>query len=242
MCSVLLLIFSIMPSYLFGAESIRVVTDAWPPYVFEEQGTMTGFDYEVMQAVMKRMGYSVEFRLMPWKRCLQMIESGQADALLDVSITEERKRSMIFPSEPLSDSASVLFHRRGQRYRFNTLEDLRGLRIGTIAGYEYNKEFLEADYIFREPVADLQQNIRKLMNGRIDLFISNRRVGLYALQRAGALDAVAYLPKPVSGGEVYLAFTRTDANRVLAKKFSESLRTFKGTKEYRDIHARYGQR
>lgn len=77
MFSLFLLIALLMPTKGVARETIRVVTDAWPPYVFEENGSITGFDYEVTQVVLSRMGYVMDFRLLPWKRCLQMIEAGQ---------------------------------------------------------------------------------------------------------------------------------------------------------------------
>jgi polar amino acid transport system substrate-binding protein len=235
-----MMLFSAAAFRLDAAETITIVADSWPPYVFEENGEFKGFDYETAKEVFARLGYRVELKLLPWKRCLWMVESGQADAVLDASITDERKKTMLFPDEKISDSASVLFYLRGKNFRFSELRDLRGLRIGTILGYMYSKEIAEADYFVKEPVVDIIQNMRKLESGRIDLFISNRYVGLYSIRKAGFKGKIEYLPKPISGGEMYVAFAVTERNRKLVKDFSAMLRQFKLTAEYARIIRSYG--
>lgn len=223
-------------------EKIQIITDAWPPYVFEESGTPTGFDYEVMMAVLQRMGYEVDFQFLPWKRCVEMIKTQQADGILDISRNEERTAFMHFPNEPLSESTSVLFHLKSRQYTFASLEDLKGLTIGTILGYKYsNTEFLEADYFVREPVKSEEQNFRKLIHGRIDLLLTNRNVGLFTAKKMGLLDKISYLPKPLSSGSNYLAFAKKKGYASLTVRFSESLAEFKETEAYRSILQRYGQ-
>lgn len=223
-----------------GAEPFVIVADSWPPYVYEESGKIKGFDYEVSREVLSKLGFSVELKLIPWARCLWMVSHGEADAILDASITPERQQTMIFPDEKISDSSSVLFCLKGRNYRYSDLRDLAGLRIGTIRGYMYSKEIEEADWFVKEPVVDVDQNIRKLLGGRIDLFISNRYVGEYSIRKAGAADRIVYLPKPVSGGELYLAFSRRERNIRLVKEFSEALRRFKKSGEFAQIMKRYG--
>lgn len=220
---------------------LLVVTDEWAPYVIEENGVISGFDYEAMKAVFARMGYAVDFRLYPWKRCLYMVETQRADAILDASINEDRKKTLFFPEENISKSSSVLFHLRGRKYSFEKLQDLKGLKIGTILGYEYNREFLTADYFVREPVENIEQNFKKLMLGRIDLFISNRSVGLFNAKNLNHLDEISYLPKVVSGGDNFVAFSRKPGHAELAQEFSKVLKAYKKTDEYSAILHKYGQ-
>jgi polar amino acid transport system substrate-binding protein len=220
---------------------LLVVTDEWAPYVIEENEVISGFDYEVMIAVFSRMGYTVDFRLYPWKRCIYMVETQRADAVLDASINETRKKTLFFPEENISKSSSVLFHLRGRKYSFEKLQDLKGLKIGTILGYEYNREFLAAEYFVREPVENIEQNFKKLVLGRIDLFISNKSVGLFNAKNFGYLEDIAYLPKTVSGGDNFVAFSRKPGHAELAQEFSRVLQAYKKTGEYRAILQKYGQ-
>lgn len=37
-------------------ETLRLVTDAWAPYVYEEDGQAAGLDYELTREVLQRLG------------------------------------------------------------------------------------------------------------------------------------------------------------------------------------------
>ena len=148
---------------------------------------------------------------------------------------------MHFPEEPLSESSSVLFHLKGKPYAFAGLKDLKGLTIGTILGYKYSKEFLEAGYFKREPVKTEEQNFHKLLHGRIDMLLTNKNVGLFTAKNMGVLDNVDYLLKPLSGGNNYLAFAKKPGSANLAEEFSVYLAEFKKTVAFRSILHRYGQ-
>ncbi|WP_246433954.1 substrate-binding periplasmic protein [Spirochaeta isovalerica] len=231
----------LLPSALVAKDPLQIVTDIWAPYVYRDEESAAGFDYEVMDAVLKRMEVDYELKILPWKRCIYLIENREADAILDISMNDNRLETMIFPEEPISSSESVLFYRKGTTYRFAGLSDLDNLIVGTILGYEYNRDFLEAENFKKEPVTSLEQNIGKLLLGRIDMFISNRSVGLFTIMNMGKSSEITYLPEPVSGGLNYLAFSKVESNVNLAKAFSEELKRFKTTAEYRTILARYGQ-
>lgn len=222
-------------------DRLLVVTDEWPPYVFHENQGFAGFDYEVMMAVFSEMGYEVNFQIYPWKRCIHMIETHLADAILDVGLTEARKKIMYFPEEKISESSSVLFHLKGKQYKYESLQDLQGLSIGTIRGYEYNKEFLDADYFFKEPVEREEQNFTKLILGRIDMVLINKNVGLYNAQKMGVLEEIDFIPKAVSGGDNFMAFSKKPGHAKLAEEFSDNLKSFKKTPAFQEILHKYGQ-
>lgn len=223
------------------AEQLVVVTEAWAPYVYQDAGIAKGFDYEVMVAVFRDMGYTADCRFYPWKRCLRMVRSQEADAILDVGLNPERAKQMFFPDESISESISVLFFLKGRPDNFKVLSDLTGMKIGTVLGYFYNQEIEDADYFIKEPVRDIEQNFKKLLAGRIDMFISNKHVGLFNAQNLGLLDRIDYSKNKISGGRNYVAFSLKPANKALATVFSAHLKTFKTTSRYRAIMQKYGQ-
>lgn len=233
--------FLVITSHATVAEQLVVVTEAWAPYVYEDAGVTKGFDFEVMAAVFREMGYTADCRFYPWKRCLRMVRTQEADAILDVSLNPERSKQMFFPEESISESTSVLFFLKGRPDNFSTLSDLAGLKIGTVLGYFYNQAIQDAEYFIKEPVRDIEQNFNKLLAGRIDMFISNKHVGLFNAQKLGLLDRIGYTRKKISGGRNYVAFSLKPDNKDLAMAFSTRLKTFKTTSRYRAIMQKYGQ-
>lgn len=224
-----------------SAETIDVVSDSWPPYVFEDGGRIAGTDYETAKAVLEGMGHQLRLTFYPWKRCVAMVEDGSADAIMDAGKTPRRERALVFPDEPLSSSRTVLFHLKGKPFVFRSLADLRGLKVGTQLGYSYSAEFDRARGFTKDPVESVETNIRKLLYGRIDLFMANRNFGLFEANRMGVLNQIGHSEKTISSGDVYLAFSRKSPKSVLAGEFETALKRFKGTDRYRAILKKYGQ-
>jgi polar amino acid transport system substrate-binding protein len=231
----------VLGSGTVSADTIDVVSDSWPPYVFEDNGRIAGTDYETVKAVLEGMGHQLRLTFYPWKRCIAMVEDGSADALMDAGKTEQRETTLIFPKEPLSSSQTVLFHLKGRLFVFRSLADLKGLKVGTQLGYSYSVEFNQARGFIKEPVESVEINIRKLLYGRIDLFMANRNFGLFEAQRLGVSDQIAHLQKTISSGDVYLAFSRKSPKNALAAEFAKALKQFKKTERYRAILKKYGQ-
>src|SRR5690606_8420098 len=130
------------------AEPLRIVTEAWAPYVYEENGRPAGLDYEITAEVLRRLGVEAQLQFMPWKRCLLAMEQGQADGILDVFHNAEREPAMVYVAEPLSEVEFVLFYARKRPYAYHSLEDLRDLLIGISPGYWYNNQAFRDSRLF----------------------------------------------------------------------------------------------
>ena len=227
-------------SLLAHAERLRIVTDPWAPYVYEEDGQVKGIDYEVTAEVFKRLGVEVDWQLMPWRRCMLMVDQGLADGVLDIFHSTLRDSQLFYPNEPLSDVEFVLFQANDRRHPVNSLEDLRGLTVGTSAGYDYGTEFLESPLFRREAAPTQEANFGKLQRGRIDLVITDRRVGRFMLARLGLEQQISELPLIIRRQSQYLAVRRNAGMDLLAQRFAAELRRFKQESGYAEIQERYG--
>ncbi|MFP3458786.1 hypothetical protein R0J89_21285, partial [Psychrobacter sp. SIMBA_152] len=77
---------------------------------------------------------------------------------------------------------------------FRTLDDLKGLTIGTSPGYLYSKDFSDSTLFIREPAPTHEANFGKLVRGRIDLLITDRRVGQHLLDELGIRGSITENP------------------------------------------------
>jgi polar amino acid transport system substrate-binding protein len=169
-------------------ERLRLVSDDWAPYVYQQNGQPTASTTKSppgVQAPRRRSGW----QFLPWKRCLAMIEQGLADGILDIFQTESRQPTWCTP-EPMSDVEFVLFQAR------TPPEDLAGLTVGTSPGYAYGG--VQRGHHFRAKPRHHEANFGKLMLGRIDLAITDRRVGHYLLRQLGLQQQVEELPLVIS--------------------------------------------
>lgn len=240
LCALAAIFLMLAASSAHAQPVVHVVTEAWPPYVYEENGVPKGFDYEITREILQGSGFEMRLSFYPWKRCLEMMRNGQADALLDAGINDERLQYMAFPAEPLSSSQTVFFHPVDKPFVFNSYEDLTGLTIGTQLGYYHAKQFMESDEFTRVPARSLENGFKMLLAGNVDLTAANRHFGLYTAHAMGISDQIGYTDKPLSGGDNYMAFSRAGNHPNLAHAFSEALKKYKTTPRYLEILARYG--
>jgi polar amino acid transport system substrate-binding protein len=183
-----------------AASSVHLATDP------EKQG---GFLVAVTQRAFERMGYTVNVSYVPWARALRMVAAGEAEALLGAYHTAERAERLLY-TDPIGSAEVVFFGLKDAGIRYQSLEDLRPYRIGTIIGASYTPEFDAADFLMKEPVSDYVLNLRKLLAGRVHLVVEKRSVVEHALATlfAGEASRVASLGKPLKTARFFNAFSR----------------------------------
>lgn len=209
-----------------------LLTSGWEPYYAPysfhgADGVPTGVDIELIRLIAAEVGCVVRFRELPWARILVEVEQGVVDIASSASMTPERAAFALF-SAPYRRTDMGLYARRGEadRYPLRGLADVldRGLRLGYIVGYYYGAEFerLQSHPRFAEladPAVDYANNIRKLINGRIDLYLVED-VGVMGaqLQALGLAEAVQRHPLSLSGEALHFILSRKtiDAARLAA--------------------------
>ncbi|WP_194789846.1 substrate-binding periplasmic protein [Pseudomonas sp. UFMG81] len=226
-------------SPLAHAERLRIVSDDWAPYLYQDGAQPKGIDYEVTNEVFKRLGVEVQWEILPWKRCLAMIQQGLVDGVMDVFRIDSRQGFMVYPDEPMSDVEFVLFQARARRHTVNNLEDLAGLTVGTSPGYTYDSTFADSPLFRRESAPSHEANFGKLALGRIDLLVTDRKVGRYLIRKLGMEQTVEELPLVIGRQQQYLGLARKPGREQLAQAFSEELQRFKQEPGYAAINARY---
>lgn len=231
-----------VPGNIYPAErTLTVITYPFEPYIFPSESDLKGIDYEITEAVFKNLNIPIKIEYYPWKRCLVMMMNKEADAIIDLLMTEERKRYLFFPEEPISINSLVVFHHKGNHLNIKSLQDLKHYVIGTQLGWEYPTE-LDTVLVNREEVRSMEQNFRKLVTDRVDIMVENNIVGLYTAKITGLSGQVEVLELPKQFiSQYYVGFAKKGGYASLARKFSDALKEFKKTKEYSDIMKKYGQ-
>jgi len=95
--TVLIVIFT--TSLLFAKKIVINTDDNWFPFTFKEKGKSIGVHIDILTQALKNLGYEVEFKPYPWKRCLVNVESGDADAILSASYKDKRAVFATYPPD-----------------------------------------------------------------------------------------------------------------------------------------------
>jgi polar amino acid transport system substrate-binding protein len=221
------------------AERLRIVTEPWPPYVFLENGQAKGIDYDVTVQVFERLGIDVQWQFLPWRRCLVMLDQGRADGVLDIIHTEERAQWLLFSNEPLSTIEFVLFQDNDHPHPVSRLDDLAGLTVGTSPAYTYGDAFTHSTHFRQDTAPSHESNFGKLMRGRIDLVITDRRVGNQVIRAKGLQERVSQLPLVIFRRAQFLAVRRNAGLDSLMQRFAAELERFKQEPQYQQLLQHY---
>jgi len=193
-----------------AARDLIILATPEEPYKFVENGTYKGIDIEVIDEVMRRLGltYSIEL-IESGTRIQQEAMSGRADMLLLFSRKPERLEFLHYPQESYIDISWNFFIRAADegKVEFETFEDLKGLQIGITQDFSYTPEFLTSGLSFQTIPRNTLQ-IGMLLAKRIDAVPMNTISTLYEEKKAGRLENLTYLPKPLITKPYYNVFSK----------------------------------
>jgi polar amino acid transport system substrate-binding protein len=187
---------------------ISLAATEWPPYV-SQQLANNGFVSEIITQAFTRVGYSVELSFMPWKRALQKVEAGHYDAAYPAYYSAERARIYAL-SQPFSAGPIGFYKRKDRDISYQTLRDLQPYRIGVVRGY-VNTSALDAVTFLEKDIADNdEQNLRKLLKGRVDLIVIDKLTAQYLLHTAIPEGGryVEFLHPPLAEKRIHVLFSR----------------------------------
>lgn len=112
--------------------------------------------------------------------------------------------------------------------------------MGTSPGYLYSQDFRESTLFKHEPAPTHEANFGKLLRGRIDLLITDRRVGQHLLDQLDIRQQITENPVVISRQSQFLAVRRNAGMDLLVQRFGAELKRFKREPAYAELSARYG--
>jgi polar amino acid transport system substrate-binding protein len=199
-----------------------------------DQEKTGGFLLELTVEAMKKSGYETKVQFVPWARAVNMVTNGATDGLLGCYYSDERAKVLAY-SDLLAESPMSFFALEKSHIKYSTLDDLAQYSIGTIIGAAYPKNFTDAANLRTEAVSSYQQNVAKLVAGRIGLFVEKRFVVENYLSAAdiSSNDKIVALEPPLVVNKFYNAFSKTvpDAEAKL-KAFNEGLAAIRADGTY----------
>lgn len=221
-CRIALLALCLLPAFASG-QSIRVVTEEFPPYNFARDGEVRGLSTAVVRAVLAEAGLEASIQLMPWARAYDL--ALHTENVLIYSITRTPAREALFKwVGQVAPSTWFLYSLRGHELGLKTLDDARPYRIATVYQDVGEQFLLEHGF---DPQRNLQSsnryahNYEKLKLGRVDLWIANAAMVDYLLREVGedpARQLTVELPLHELGDKgLYMAFSRATPDALVER-------------------------
>lgn len=218
--------------------SYKIVMDSsFAPFEYQnDSGKYEGIDVDLIQAIAKQQGFTVNISHPGFDAALNAVQSGQADAVMaGMSITDARKEIFDF-SNAYYTSNILLAVKSGSAIKSYT--DLQGLTVGAkngTASYAWLSQHSH-EYGYTLKAFDEASTMYDSLNaGSIQALMDDEAVLLYAIQQGRHFDT------PVSGeksGEYGFA-VRKGANPELIEMFNNGLANLVKSGEYDKIINKY---
>ncbi|WP_157359813.1 substrate-binding periplasmic protein [Caldimonas brevitalea] len=226
------------------AHDLKVVTEEYPPYNLVENGKVTGFSTEVVEAVLKELGLAVPIQVMPWARAYDVARN--ADNVLIYSIARTPEREKLFKwVGVVAPSEWALYAMRSSSIKLQTLDDARKYQIATV-NEDVGEQFLVSKgFVIGKNLQSSNKyefNYDKLKVGRVDLWVANDLVAHHLVRRDGGDPAqllARTLALPDLGGPgLYMAFGAKTSD-AMVERFKKGLETIKKNGKYEALKKKW---
>lgn len=228
------------------ASSISIRADMFFPISGNPFDERPGYMIDLAQEILSAKGYTVDYQLMPWSRSLIMAEKGLIDCVVGAYKNKDRK--LIYPEQPWGRDQNRFYVIKGAQWRFNKLEDIKAIRLGLIHDYLYSPGL---DSFIRKPENRssfeytygnnaLEQNIAKLLAGRIDATVETNLVMPEKLAELNLENDIIEAGALTPYNNLYIACSpKKQVTRKLIRWFDEGIEELRQSGKLQQILERY---
>ncbi|WP_461209449.1 ABC transporter substrate-binding protein [Desulfocurvus sp. DL9XJH121] len=183
------------------------MSGGYPPFnFFNDKNELVGFDVDVAREVATRLGVNLKPVTTEWSGIIEGLRSGAYDGILgSMAVTEQRLKVVNF-STPYYYSGAQLMVRADAGYA--APGDVKGATIGVVTGttFAQDAENLGAGEV--RLYKDDTQTLMELGNGVVDGVITDRVVGVNAMN-SGKFQ-IRMQGTPLRSEDIAVAFNKAD--------------------------------
>ena len=145
---------------------------------------LQGYAWDIFREAFHSMGYTINLKVRPWKRCLQSVRQGNVDLVFPASWNKERDKLYDYSSEHINLATYVAFYTNEQESRaWKGLESLNGKRVALMRGYTHGSEFDLSKQFKKFEIDSLSQAVAMMKSRRVDVFVGYKLVHGYQLKK-----------------------------------------------------------
>ena len=210
---------------------------SFAPFVFQnDQSKYTGIDMELIKAIAKDQGFTLEISNPGFDAAVSDVQNGNADGMIaGMTVTDARKATFDF-SDPYYTTNSILAVQESSK--ISSYEDLKGKTVGVKNGTA-SQTFLEENkskYGYKiKTFSDGASMYDSLNSGSVAAIMDDEPVIKYAIKQGRKFKT------PIEGTpSAQIAFAvQKDSNPELIEMFNNGLANLKESGEYQKILDKY---
>jgi arginine/lysine/histidine transporter system substrate-binding protein len=227
-----------LSSCVVKKENVLIVgTNAeYPPCTFIEQGTIVGFDIDLINEVAHRLGKKVEFHDMPFTTLLPQLQLGTIQVIAaGMSPTPERAQQVLFTKPHVSGSKFLIISRKPNIAPKN-LEELKDKDVVANEGFVIDA-YLNDHGVVTRKLPTVADAFLALKTGRAQVFVTaeNTVKPFFDLYGTEEFDM-----QPLPGAEESTAFAICKEHPELVKEINKILDQIKDDGTLETLRRKWG--
>jgi polar amino acid transport system substrate-binding protein len=197
-------------------KTVNLCFNNYPPYVIGDEtrysSQVEGVKVDIASTVFKELKVPVNITIMPFARCLSMVESGAMDGALPLSKNDEREKYMAFSHQ--ANPQHFVFVYKKSRFpkgiSWKTYNDISDLRLGINFGSYIDKN-MEVAFSAVKPIerpTNIETMITMLEKERIDLGAMDKLVALHMIRKLNLVGKLDVSEQTIGDNKVYFGISR----------------------------------
>lgn len=219
-------------------DAVHLLTEEYSPLNFTDEGKISGQATEVAEELIKRTGTKADIRMVVWEEGYKTVLEKPNTALFSTSMTPQRKEHLQWVG-PIAVLDTNLYALKGSGTDIKILDDAKKVgKIATVADYYTEQTLKKEGFTNLERCPNEEVALRKLLQGEVDLLVSNNTVMPALLKKVGSSINDVKSAFTVSADMTYIAFSRSTPPNLVAR-WQEKLDEMKRDGTFAKIYAKW---
>ena len=226
-------------STLFANKTIVLATGEWEPFTSQSYKEY-GIANAIVKEAFKLQNINVNYKFYPWKRAIFYVKTGKHEGSTIWIKTKQRELDFLYSEKSILTNETTFFHLKKTHFKWDDdISYLKKFKLGTTLGYSYTQELNNAikDNLLKPDIGlDDLKNLKKLLLGRIELFICDKNVCLTLIKKyftKTEQNKITYSKKPISKVPHFLVFNKKQ--KKLKKEFDIGFEKLIKSGRYKEI-------
>ena len=219
---------------------LKIITEDWAPYNYQENGQISGFSVEIVQAMMHQLGETHTITVYPGARGESMLDHQANIMNFSLFRTPERENRYKWIG-PISQESIYFYKRKDDQRIFKSISDIKKVakiaipHKGLVSSYV---DTLKLANIHKMPQKDAQ--FRHVLMGRADLLANVTPLGISYYLKQLNVDPDALLKTQLKLLEfpLYIACSKQMPDDII-NRWQSALDQVKASGEFDRIYNKY---
>lgn len=216
---------------------LRIMSENFYPYNYQENGTWKGLSYEVVQEILARNSRSEIVELLDWSTAMQTLEEEDNGVLFTTTLTPERKQKFKWAG-PLGKIAWAFFAVDKQVPTLTSIGEASSYRVAVVQNYPMHELLLKEQHPNLVVFPSMEEAVSAVFEKRVDLIAADT-VSVFFYAAAGMGDPAAVRNVYDLKTELlYIAFSKGVPDSVVGQ-WQKTLDDMKDERLFAEIFRKY---